>query len=84
MMLITGESDLLGTKWSTEDVVNLQMRLTDEEFEATITPYMQDMARLKACAEVLNARSALPARYKELVTEYNGSKNADPDIEIIM
>lgn len=82
MQLFHGESDLKGTKWCEEDVINLQTRLTDEEFEATITPKMEDMDRLKACAKVLNKRQALPARYKELVKEYAGSKNADPNMEI--
>lgn len=82
MILFTGESDLSGTKWCEEDVINLQTRLTNEEFEETITSKMDDMDRLKACAKVLNRRQALPARYKELVKEYTGSKNADPDTEI--
>lgn len=82
MQIFHGESDLRGTKWCEEDVINLQTRLTNEEFEATITDTMLDMDRLKACASVLNKRQALPARYKELVTEYAGSKNADPDVEI--
>ena len=82
MQLFHGESDLMGTKWCIEDVINLQTRLTDEEFEATITATMLDMDRLKACAKVLNDRKALPARYKELVKEYAGSSKADPDVEI--
>lgn len=82
MQLFHGESDLKGTKWCEEDVINLQTRLTDEEFEATITPAMLDMERLTACANVLNKRQALPARYKELVNEYKGSSKADPDREI--
>ena len=84
MFIATGESDLKGTKWCTEDVINLQTRLTDEEFDANISEFMLDMDRLKVCARVLNARQALPARYKELVIDYAGSKNADPDIEITM
>ena len=82
MQIFHGESDLRGTKWCEEDVINLQTRLTDEEFEATISDIMLDMDRLKACAKVLNERQALPVRYKELVESYAGSKNADPDIEI--
>ena len=34
MILITGESDLKGTKWALEDVFTLQRMLTDEEFDA--------------------------------------------------
>ena len=82
MQLFHGESDLKGTKWCEEDVINLQTRLTNEEFEATITDIMLDMDRLKACAKVLNDRKALPARYKELVNDYAGSSNADPSVEI--
>lgn len=82
MQFFHGESDLRGTKWCEEDVINLQTRLTDEEFEATITATMPDMDRLKACANVLNQRQALPARYKELVNEYAGSSKAEPDEEI--
>lgn len=84
MFIVTGESDLKGTKWCTEDVINLQTRLTDEEFDTNISEFMADMDRLRVCARVLNERQALPVRYKELVTEYAGSKNADPDMEIIM
>ena len=36
MQLFHGESDLRGTKWCEEDVINLQTRLTDEEFEENI------------------------------------------------
>ena len=84
MILITGESDLKGTKWSTEDVINLQTRLTDEEFDEHISEAMPDMDRLRVCASVLNKRQALPARYKELVQEYTGSDKADTDIKIEM
>jgi hypothetical protein len=56
--------------------------LTDEEFEANIKPDLEDMARLNICADILNKREALPAKYKELVRDYAGSKNADPDVEI--
>lgn len=82
MQLIHGESDLEGTKWVIEDVINLQSRLTDEEFEENITPEMEDTDRLKKCASILNKREALPAKYKELVKDYAGSKQADPDVEI--
>ena len=82
MQLFHGESDLRGTKWCEADVINLQTRLTDEEFEETIKATMLDMERLKACARVLNSRQALPAKYKELVKEYAGSSKADPDVEI--
>jgi hypothetical protein len=84
VFIVTGETDLKGTKWCTEDVVNLQTRLTDEEFDANISEFMLDMDRLKVCANILNERQALPARYKELVKEYAGSKNAEPSVEIIM
>lgn len=79
MQLFHGESDLKGTKWCEEDVINLQTRLTDEEFEANITPELLDSHRLKVCANILNARKALPAVYKELVEEYSGSDNADTE-----
>ena len=82
MQLIHGESDLVGTKWAIEDVINLQTRLTDEEYEESITPDMEDMIRLKKCSSILNKREALPAKYKELVKDYNGSKKADPDVKI--
>lgn len=82
MFIATGETDLKGTKWCTEDVIDLQTRLTDEEFDANITANMLDMTRLRVCARILNKRQALPARYKELVDEYTGSKNAEPDKEI--
>lgn len=82
MQLINGESDLVGTKWVIEDVINLQTRLTNEEFESSITPELEDMARLRICSDILNKREALPAKYKELVRDYAGSKNADPDTEI--
>ena len=84
MQLFHGESDLRGTKWCEEDVINLQTRLTDEEFEANITELMLDMDRLRVCANILNGRKALPARYKELVKDYAGSSNADPDVTILM
>lgn len=84
MVLIHGESDLKGTKWCEEDVINLQTRLTDEEFEANITPDLSDRKRLRVCANILNSRKALPARYKELVAEYAGSDNADPEVKILM
>lgn len=84
MFITTGESDLKGTKWCTEDVINLQTRLTDEEFDANITESMLDMIRLRVCARILNERQALPAIYKELVDEYKGSKNAEPEKEIIL
>lgn len=82
MQLIHGESDLVGTKWTIEDVINLQTRLTDEEYEENITPEMEDIDRLKKCSSILNKREALPAKYKELVKEYNGSKKADPNESI--
>ncbi len=81
MQLFHGESDLKGTKWCEEDVINLQTRLTDEEFEAHITPVLLDRERLRVCANILNERNALPARYKELVAEYAGSDNADPEVK---
>ena len=84
MQLFHGESDLKGTKWCEEDVINLQTRLTDEEFEENITPELLDMTRLRICANILNSRKALPARYKELVAEYAGSDNADPEVKILM
>lgn len=85
MQLFHGESDLKGTKWCEEDVINLQTRLTDEEFEENITPELLDMTRLKVCANILNSRKALPARYKELVDgEYAGSDNADPEVKVLM
>lgn len=83
MQLIHGESDLAGSKWCEEDVINLQTRLTDEEFEANISEVMLDKQRLEVCAQILNKRKALPAKYKELVSDYAGSSNADPDTEII-
>lgn len=78
MQIILGESDLNGTQWVIEDVIELQTRLTDEEFEATVTEQMEDMQRLKNCAKVLNDREALPARFKDLVEDYKGSAKADP------
>ena len=84
MILFTGESDLKGTKWCTEDVINLQMRLTDEEFDENISDTMLDINRLRVCARVLNERKALPVRYKELVDNYAGNSKADPDIKIDM
>lgn len=84
MILFHGESDLKGTKWCEEDVINLQMRLTGEEFDANITEFMLDMDRLKVCANILNSRKALPARYKELVADYAGSSNADPEVKILL
>lgn len=82
MLWILGESDLKGTKWCFEDVADLQSRLTEEEFEENITPELDSMDRLKICANILNSRKALPARYKELVTNYAGSANAAPDRHI--
>jgi len=82
MQLIHGESDLEGTKWVIEDVINLQTRLTDMEYEEIITPEMDDMTRLKKCSSILNKREALPAKYQELVKDYKGSKKADPDVAI--
>lgn len=82
MQLFHGESDLKGTKWCEEDVINLQTRLTDEEFDENIIPSMLDIERLRVCAKILNDRKALPARYKELVKDYAGSSKADPDNEI--
>ena len=84
MTLFHGESDLKGTKWCEEDVINLQTRLTDEEFEANITPELLDMERMRRCANILNSRKALPVRYKELVAEYAGNSNADPEVKILM
>lgn len=84
MILFTGESDLKGTKWCTEDVINLQRRLTDEEFDANISETMLDMDRLRVCARVLNERKALPVRYKELVADYAGHGSAEPYIDIDM
>ena len=84
MQLFHGESDLKGTKWCEEDVINLQTRLTDEEFEENITPELSDRERMRRCANILNSRKALPARYKELVAEYAGNSNADPDVKILM
>lgn len=84
MQIFHGESDLKGTKWCVEDVIDLQSRLTNEEFEESITPELEDMKRLKVCAKILNERKALPARYKELVKEYKGSSNADPEEKILM
>lgn len=84
MILFKGESDLKGTKWSTEDVINLQTRLTDEEFDNNIFETMLDMDRLRVCANVLNERKALPVRYKELVADYAGNSKAEPDIKIDM
>ncbi len=82
MILFTGDSDLKGTKWCTEDVINLQSRLTDEEFDEHINEAMLDMERLKACARILNTRKALPVRYKELVADYAGHGNAEPYVDI--
>lgn len=82
MQIIHGESDLVGTKWCIEDVINLQTRLTDEEFEQRITSKMPDLERLKVCAEILNSRQALPTRYEELVKEYAGNSKADKTVEI--
>lgn len=84
MQLFHGESDLKGTKWCEEDVISLQTRLTDEEFEENITPELSDRERMRRCANILNSRKALPARYKELVVEYAGSDNADPEVRILM
>lgn len=83
MQVFNGVSDLAGSKWCEEDVINLQTRLTDEEFEANISEVMLDKQRLEVCAQILNKRKALPAKYKELVSDYAGSSNADPDTEII-
>jgi hypothetical protein len=83
MQIVHGESDLKGTKWCVEDVVNLQTRLTNEEFEENITNSMADMDRLVICSNILNNRQALPARYKELVKDYAGSSKADPDNSVI-
>lgn len=83
MQLFHGESDLKGTKWCEEDVIDLQTRLTDEEFSENINEKMLDMDRLKVCAEILNKRKALPARYIELVKDYAGSDNADPEVKVI-
>lgn len=82
MQLFHGESDLKGTKWCEEDVIDLQTRLTDEEFENNITPEVDDTGRLRICAKILNERKALPARYRELVSEYNGSSNSDPEVRV--
>lgn len=84
MILFTGESDLKGTKWCVEDVINLQTRLTDEEFDENISEAMLDMDRLRVCARILNERKALPVRYKELVADYAGNSKAEPDIKIDM
>ena len=84
MILIHGESDLKGTKWCEEDVINLQTRLTDEEFEENITPDLSDRERMRRCANILNSRKALPTRYKELVADYAGNSNADPEVKILM
>lgn len=84
MILIHGESDLKGTEWCEEDVINLQTRLTDEEFEENITPDLSDRERMRRCANILNSRKALPARYKDLVDEYAGSDNADPEVEVLI
>lgn len=84
MILFTGESDLKGTKWCTEDVINLQMRLTDEEFEENISDTMLDMDRLRVCARILNERKALPVRYKELVSNYASNSKAEPYVKIDM
>lgn len=84
MILFTGESDLKGTKWCTEDVINLQTRLTDEEFEENISEAMLDMDRLRVCARILNERKALPVRYKELVADYAGNSKADAEVKIDM
>ncbi len=79
MQLFHGESDLKGTKWCEEDVINLQTRLTDEEFENNITTELPDSNRLRVCANILNERKALPVAYKELVKEYSGSDNVDTE-----
>ena len=84
MILIHGESDLKGTEWCEEDVINLQTRLTDEEFEENITPELSDRERMRRCANILNSRKALPARYKDLVDEYAGSDNADPEVKVLI
>ena len=84
MQLFHGESDLKGTKWCEEDVITLQMRLTDEEFEENITPELSDRERMRRCAKILNSRKALPTRYKELVEEYTGNSNVDPEVQILM
>ena len=84
MQLFHGESDLKGTKWCEEDVITLQMRLTDEEFEENITPELSDRERMRRCANILNSRKALPTRYKELVEEYTGNSNVDPEVQILM
>lgn len=82
MQLFHGESDLKGTKWCEEDVINLQTRLTDEEFASSITDTLPDIDRLRVCADILNKRQALPAKYKELVKDYSGSSKAEPDRKI--
>lgn len=71
MMLKIAKSDLDNTKWCDDDVISLQLRLTDEEFEE-IEPLKSDMQRLKRCANILNDREALPETYKELVSSYKG------------
>lgn len=83
MILFKGESDLKGSKWCEEDVINLQTRLTDEEFDENISEFMLDMDRLRVCAKILNSRKALPSRYKELVEEYAGNSNADPEVKVL-
>ena len=82
MQIFTGVSDLDGSEWCEEDVINLQRRLTDEEFEDNILEGMSDTLRLSTCARILNSREALPARYKSLVQDYAGSSKADPDTHI--
>jgi hypothetical protein len=80
MVLITGKSDLEGTKWALEDVFTLQRMLTNEEFEENITDDMGDMKRLKVCSQILNERAALPERYKELVKNYQKSDAQIPEV----
>ena len=78
MVLVTGKSDLDGTKWALDDVFKLQGLLTDEEFEENITDDMGDMKRLKVCSKILNDRASLPKDYKELVKDYKESDVITP------
>lgn len=76
MIIDIGKNDL-DDKWTIEDLIELQGRLTDEEFKERLATIQSDSERLKVSANLLNDREALPERYKELVLKYKGNKKVD-------